>query len=125
MPKQNEPADRLVGRNVRMFRQAKGLSLTALGDAIGVSFQQVQKYENGSYRIGASRMLAISRALDVPVARFFEGTFPDVIDSNPLSHALAKPYATEMVRAFAMIGNESTRRSLVTLVEAIAKNKDE
>ena len=62
-----------VGRRVRMRRKMLAMSQTKLGDALGLTFQQVQKYENGTNRIGASRLEQISNILQVPVAFFFEG----------------------------------------------------
>lgn len=67
------PTDVHVGKKVREARAAKGLSQGQLGEVLGVSFQQVQKYEKGTNRIGSSRLWAMSQALDVPIAYFFEG----------------------------------------------------
>ena len=67
------PTDIHVGRKVREARAVKGFSQEKLGNILGVSFQQVQKYEKGSNRIGGSRLWAISQALDVPIAYFFDG----------------------------------------------------
>lgn len=68
-----EPVDIHVGRRVREARSAKGLSQEKLGNLLGISFQQVQKYEKGTNRIGASRLWGLSNALEVPVAYFFDG----------------------------------------------------
>src|SRR5262249_40527315 len=65
--------DRLVGRNIRAQRIARGLSQTALGRAVSVTFQQVQKYENGKTKISAARLYLAAQLLDVPLASFFEG----------------------------------------------------
>ena len=62
-----------VGQQIRARRVMAGLSQTALGDALGVSFQQIQKYEKGSNRVGSSNLYAIAQALDVPIAAFFDG----------------------------------------------------
>ena len=67
------PVDVHVGKRVREARAMKGMSQTALGNALGISFQQVQKYEKGNNRIGASRLWDISKVLDVSTAYFFEG----------------------------------------------------
>ena len=67
------PVDKHVGNRVRMRRLMLGISQQNLGGALGVSFQQVQKYENGANRIGASRLQQISDILEVPAAFFFEG----------------------------------------------------
>ena len=123
MPRTNEPVDRLVGRNVRIFRKAKGISQTALGDAIGVTFQQVQKYENGVNRIGSSRLASISKILGVPIERLFEGARKSDVDTDPLSDALASPYAVELLQAFAKVGDNRVRQSLVSLIENIASTR--
>lgn len=68
-----DPIDAHVGQRLRLRRTLLGLSQEKLGDAIGVSFQMVQKYERGDCRVGASRLMKISQALQVPVAFFFEG----------------------------------------------------
>ena len=67
------PTDKHVGARVRMRRMMLGMSQEKLGDALGLTFQQVQKYEKGANRIGASRLQQISHILQVPVAFFFEG----------------------------------------------------
>jgi transcriptional regulator with XRE-family HTH domain len=123
MPRTNEPVDCLVGRNVRIFRKAKGFSQSALGDAIGVSFQQVQKYESGTNRIGSSRLASIAKILGVPIERFFKGAQQADVDTDPLSDALASPYALELLQAFAKVGDERIRQSLVSLIENIADTR--
>ena len=70
------PIDIHVGSRVRLRRNMLGLSQEKLGEAIGLTFQQVQKYERGANRIGASRLLELSRVLDVPVAFFYDETDP-------------------------------------------------
>jgi transcriptional regulator with XRE-family HTH domain len=71
--KSGRPVDKHVGKRVRMRRLMLNMSQTALGEAVGVSFQQVQKYENGVNRIGASRLQHIARILGVPAAFLFDG----------------------------------------------------
>jgi transcriptional regulator with XRE-family HTH domain len=74
MPKNGiHPTDKHVGQRVRMRRQMLGMSQTKLGDSLGLTFQQVQKYEKGKNRVGASRLQHISKLLQVPVEFFFEG----------------------------------------------------
>jgi transcriptional regulator with XRE-family HTH domain len=123
MPRISEPVDRLVGLNVRIFRKAKGLSQTALADAIGVTFQQVQKYENGTNRVGPGRLASIAKTLDVPIQRFFEGAQQGGAKTAPLSDVLASPYAVELLQAFAKVGDARMRRSLVSLIENIADKR--
>src|ERR1041384_2653231 len=112
MKKSPDPIDRLVGQNIRIFRKAKGLSQTEVGDALNVSFQQVQKYENGSNRVGSGRLARIARLLGVPVARFFmnrstgeegEGAGDTVTD------LLGSPYAIRMLRALKKVPNNKVR----------------
>src|SRR5712664_3195721 len=71
--KSGNPIDKHVGARVRMRRMMLGMSQTKLGEALGLTFQQVQKYEKGTNRIGASRLQHISHILQVPVSFFFEG----------------------------------------------------
>ena len=73
MKKAPNPIDRHVGSRVRMRRMMLGMSQEKLGDALGLTFQQVQKYEKGTNRIGASRLQQISNSLQVPVSFFFDG----------------------------------------------------
>ena len=75
------PIDILVGSRIRKFRKGRGMSQAQLGEKLGVTFQQVQKYEKGKNRVGASRLQMISTALDVPVGHFFTdraGTSSDI-----------------------------------------------
>ena len=72
------PVDIHVGGRVRGQRKLKGMSQGELGDALGLTFQQIQKYERGANRIGASRLYQLSRILDVPVAYFFDGMAQDI-----------------------------------------------
>ena len=74
MPRTPHEVDRIVGRNIRIYRLAKGLSQTQLADQLGLTFQQVQKYEKGKNRVGAGRLFEISQILDVPLPSMFEGS---------------------------------------------------
>ena len=88
MAKRTTPVDKHVGTRLRTRRTLLGLSQTALADSLDLTFQQVQKYEKGSNRIGASRLYQIGRVLDVPVAYFFE-EMPEGLDgaTNPPTEA--------------------------------------
>jgi len=122
------PVDRHVGSRVRMRRMMMGMSQEKLGDAIGLTFQQVQKYEKGTNRIGASRLQQISRTLQVPVSFFFEGApmeagGPDESDApSPsfVSDFLASADGLALTRAFMQIKDSKLRRRIVDLVEGIA-----
>src|SRR5881398_3384493 len=123
------PIDRHVGSRVRMRRMMLSMSQEKLGDGLGLTFQQVQKYEKGTNRIGASRLQQISHILQVPVAFFFEGApnIPGQIDGpggapSPayVSDFLATSDGLALTKAFMRIKDSKLRRRIVDLVEQIA-----
>jgi transcriptional regulator with XRE-family HTH domain len=123
------PTDKHVGSRVRMRRMMLGMSQEKLGDALGLTFQQVQKYEKGTNRIGASRLQQISHILQVPVAFFFEGApnVPGQVDGigdapSPayVSDFLATSDGLALTKAFMRIKDSKLRRRIVDLVEQIA-----
>lgn len=129
------PIDRHVGSRVRMRRVMLGMSQEKLGDALGLTFQQVQKYEKGTNRIGASRLQQISRTLDVPPAFFFEGAPSFEAMANPLPGSLgvsedapaaytadflSTPEALHLNLAFARIHDPKVRKRIVDLVSSLA-----
>src|SRR3954468_13810060 len=119
------PIDKHVGSRVRMRRMMLSMSQEKLGDSLGLTFQQVQKYEKGTNRIGASRVQQISQILQVPIAYLFEGA-PD-LQPNPtaneialdapspsyVSDFLATPDGLALVKAFARIKEVNLRRRIV------------
>jgi transcriptional regulator with XRE-family HTH domain len=113
------PTDILAGMRVRLRRKELGLSLTDLASRLGITFQQVQKYENGLNRISASRLQGMSIALGVPVAYFFpvKGESPEA----QAQAALAVIETGGLLRDFAGIGSPSVREALRELVEALAE----
>ena len=124
------PIDKHVGSRVRMRRMMLSMSQEKLGNALGLTFQQVQKYEKGTNRIGASRLQQISSILQVPISFFFEGA-PDVPGSRPaagkeapspsyVSDFLATSDGLALTKAFMRIGDTKLRRRIVDLVEQIA-----
>lgn len=128
------PIDRHVGSRVRMRRMMLGMSQEKLGDALGLTFQQVQKYEKGANRIGASRLQQISQILHVPVEFFFEGApnfapAPGGMSEAPSPAFVADFLATSdglaLTRAFMRIQDSRLRRRIVDLVEAIAGEGNE
>lgn len=124
MAKSIQPVDRLVGQNIRIFRNAKKLSQTDLGNAVGISFQQIQKYERGTNRVGSSRLAQIAEILEVPVARFFDnaaGGADGPVAGQIVTDLLGVRHAVPMLKAFARISSDGVRRSLVSLAESIAK----
>lgn len=126
------PIDRHVGSRVRMRRMMLGMSQEKLGDALALTFQQVQKYEKGTNRIGASRLQQISQILQVPVAFFFEGAphlndtavFAESGDGAPspsyVSDFLATSDGLSLTKAFMRIADPKLRRRIVDLVQQIA-----
>jgi transcriptional regulator with XRE-family HTH domain len=129
------PIDRHVGSRVRMRRVMLGMSQEKLGEALGLTFQQVQKYEKGTNRIGASRLQQISRTLDVPPAFFFEGapSFEAMANPAPGHTGLAEdsnaPYVADFLAtaeglhlnvAFARIADPKIRKRIVDLVSSLA-----
>jgi len=125
------PIDVHVGSRVRLRRNMLGLSQEKLGEAIGLTFQQVQKYERGANRIGASRLLELSRVLDVPVSFFYDDTDPvrapaipagfsetpqEGFDTDPLRRREAK----ELIDAYYDIEEIAVRRRLFDLAKALA-----
>jgi transcriptional regulator with XRE-family HTH domain len=121
--------DRHVGRRVRMRRLMLAMSQEKLGAALGLSFQQVQKYERGENRIGASRLQQISHVLQVPLAFFFEGapnaSTPHDSNGSALSAAQIDDFISDsnglrLIGAFMRIDNAAVRRRIVMLVQEIA-----
>ncbi|HLN08376.1 MAG TPA: helix-turn-helix domain-containing protein [Xanthobacteraceae bacterium] len=129
VPKPPNPIDKHVGSRVRMRRMMMGMSQERLGDAIGLTFQQVQKYEKGTNRIGASRLQQISQSLQVPVSFFFEGAPQPVDESGTNGHIPSPSYVSDflatsdglaLTKAFMEIKDRKLRRRIVDLVEGIA-----
>lgn len=127
MAKRIEPVDKLVGQNIRIFRMAKGISQTELGNSVGVTFQQIQKYEKGANRVGSSRLAKIAVILKVPISNFFDNSASgsDGPVAGPVvTDLLISPYAVQMLKAFAKLPSDKLRRSLVVLAESIAKSPE-
>ena len=126
------PIDRHVGGRVRMRRMMLAMSQTDLGDALGLTFQQVQKYEKGTNRVGASRLQHISHVLQVPVAFFFEGAPHQPGQPKGLGEAPSPAYVFDflatsdglaLTKAFTRIKESKLRRRIVDLVEEIAEGE--
>ena len=129
------PIDIHVGSRVRLRRNMLGLSQEKLGEAIGLTFQQVQKYERGANRIGASRLHDLSRVLDVPVSFFFDDMDPVRAPAIPAGFAepaveafdadpLRRRETIELVSAYYRIDDPSLRRRLFELARALAVGAD-
>jgi transcriptional regulator with XRE-family HTH domain len=127
------PIDKYVGSRVRMRRMMLGMSQEKLGKSLNLTFQQVQKYEKGTNRIGASRLQQISNILQVPVSFFFEGA-PDQANSpNSLGEAPSPAYVSDflatsdglaLTQSFMKIKDGKLRRRIVDLVQQIAEGDD-
>ena len=127
MTKRTEPVDKLVGQNIRIFRTANGISQTELGNAVGVTFQQIQKYEKGTNRVGSSRLAKIAAVLEVPISRFFDNgaTASDGPVAGPVvTDLLTSPYAVQMLKAFSSLPSDRMRRSLVILAQTISEQSN-
>ena len=126
------PMDQHVGSRVRMRRKMLAMSQEQLADALGITYQQVQKNEKGTNRIGASRLQQLSQILQVPVAFFFEGapnaSAPHASNESALSMAEIDDFVSDLdglklMRAFMRI-NAALRRRIVMLVQEIAGDHD-
>ena len=129
------PIDKHVGSRVRMRRMMLGMSQEKLGDALGLTFQQVQKYEKGTNRIGASRLQQIAHILQVPVSFFFEGAPTGATGTSHgggmneapspayVSDFLATSDGLSLTKSFMRIKSSKLRRRIVELVEQIASEE--
>ena len=132
-----DPVDIHVGVRVRLRRTMMGLSQEKLGGAVGLTFQQIQKYERGANRIGASRMFDLSKVLDVPVSFFFDDMSEEVKkrDAEPVGFheqeqvelekdPLTRRETLELVRAYYRIDEPSVRKRIFGLVKSLARAVD-
>jgi len=119
-----DDVDIRVGHSIRAHRLAAGLSQSELAESLGVTFQQVQKYEKGVNRVGAGRLTRIARVLKVPVATFFESGTETHARHEPSTvvplHLIADRSAWKLLAAYAEIRNRDIRHGILTLVEGIA-----
>ena len=131
------PIDVHVGTRVRLRRTLLGMSQEKLGEALGLTFQQVQKYERGANRIGASRLFDLCRVLEVPVSYFFEEMGDDVQAASPrhmvratqdppemAGSVMARRETLELVRAYYRIGDPELRRHVYDLAKALGPAMD-
>jgi transcriptional regulator with XRE-family HTH domain len=117
------PVDVLVGQNIRICRMQRGLSQSELATRVGLTFQQIQKYEKAANRVGASRLIQVADALGVPLATLFEGSATAARGEPDLSGRalLANPHALRLVQAFDRIADHKHRTAVLQLVESIGK----
>ncbi|WP_262695005.1 helix-turn-helix domain-containing protein [Kordiimonas aquimaris] len=125
-----DPIDIHVGQRVRARRKMLGLSQTQLGQELGVTFQQVQKYERGTNRIGSSRLFRMSSTLDVPVAYFFEGAetkLPgyDSIEDIVGDGVFDREETQELVDAYYRIADPRIRKKVLGLARLLSSGVDE
>ncbi len=127
-----DPIDKYVGSRIRMRRIMLGMSQEKLGDALGLTFQQIQKYEKGTNRVGASRLQQIADVLQVHVSFMFEGA-PAGANSGGMGEAASPAYVSDflatsdglaLTKAFTRLKDAKLRRSIVDLVEQIAAREE-
>ena len=133
-PKAPNPVDKHVGSRVRMRRLMLEMSQERLGEALGLTFQQVQKYEKGTNRIGASRIQHICDILQIPVSFLFEGApggsinaegFIEPPSPTYVSDFLATSEGLALTRAFTRIADAKLRRAIVDMVELIGRERED
>ncbi len=133
--KKPNPTDVHVGRRIRLRRNMLGISQEKLGESLGITFQQIQKYEKGTNRVGASRLQAIASILSVPVSFFFEEVLGQysgerkgfIVDSsaNFMVDFLSSAEGLQLNRAFARISNPIVRRKVIELAKVLADDEDQ
>lgn len=132
-PRGPNPIDVHVGSRIRLRRQLMKMSQEKLGDELGVTFQQVQKYERGANRVGASRLYRLSRVLEVPVQFFFEGLGDKSAvsgmaegDQTPIVYDFIQSSdGVSLAEAFSRIRDAKVRRRVLELVRTLAAEEEE
>lgn len=130
--KKPNPIDVHVGSRIRLRRNMLGLSQEKLGESLGITFQQIQKYEKGTNRVGASRLQAISAILNVPVSFFFEDApgssnqagFAEDNEATYVVDFLNSSEGVQLTRAFTKISDPKVRRKIIDLVKSLAADAD-
>ena len=131
--KQPNPIDAQVGNRVRLRRMLIGMSQEKLGEMLGLTFQQVQKYEKGVNRIGAGRLFHVSRILGVPIDYFYEGVmeqlpargFAEENSSPPVMEFLSSGEGLQLSLAFMRIREPKVRKRVLDLVKSLADEQDD
>jgi transcriptional regulator with XRE-family HTH domain len=121
-----DPIDVQVGQRIRIERTARGMSQSALGKALGITFQQVQKYEKGANRVGAGRLTRIAKTLGVSANMLISGNEELLGEAGPAAgsqilECLALPGAVRLLQTYAQLDDRDLRNTIVSLVEQIAK----
>jgi transcriptional regulator with XRE-family HTH domain len=132
--KKPNPTDIYVGSRIRLRRNMLGMSQETLGEKLGITFQQIQKYEKGTNRVGASRLQAIASVLGAPVSFFFEGSpmeggAPGQGFAEDASSAFSLDFCTtpeglQLNRAFVKIADVKVRRKIIDLVKVLAADDE-
>jgi transcriptional regulator with XRE-family HTH domain len=117
-------ADREIGRRLKIRRLDLGISQTAVADALGLTFQQVQKYEKGANRISAGRLQRLAAILDVPIAYFYDEKIAGTKKHQTAFALLETAYSLRLMRAFIRIKDRRIQLRTVELVEGIADTDD-
>lgn len=133
------PIDAYVGAQIKQRRTTVGMSQTVLANKLGITFQQVQKYEKGANRVGSSRLYEISEILNVPIQSFFEGV-EDVIAGDNVKTAdvrtkdstlakfetfISSPSGVDMIKAFVEINDPAVRKQITSLVKSVSSAPQE
>ena len=122
-----------IGRRLRVQRLHRGLGQVALGDAVGISFQQIQKYENGTNRVSAGKLIQIARVLEVPLSVFFDGLEEegngDAARVANTAYQEVQAFAAtaegrRLYRAFTQIERPETRRLFLRMMESLAGDQE-
>jgi transcriptional regulator with XRE-family HTH domain len=131
--KSPNPVDIHVGARIRLRRNMIGLSQEKLGESLGITFQQIQKYEKGMNRVGASRLQAIANILNVPVTFFFDDMpgqsdkprgFDEENETTYVVGFLNSSEGIQLARAFAKIGDAKIRRKVLDLVRTLGQEDE-
>ncbi len=131
-PRSPNPVDTHVGSRIRLRRQVLKMSQEKLGDALGVTFQQVQKYERGANRVGASRLWRMAQVMDVPVGFFYEGLNEEAPasefgegDQTPIVYDFINSTdGVALAMAVSKIKNKAVRRQILELARSLAAEED-
>ncbi len=119
--------DVAVGQRIRVLRLNAKLSQSDLGDEIGVTFQQVQKYENGANRVGAGRLMQIAVALNVPISAFFDGLGPPSkghSEATSMTELMTAPHTFKLLHAFSGICDPTVQSAIVVLAETLSRRRN-
>ncbi len=115
--------DKVVGRNIRTARLARGLSQSGLAEKLGITFQQVQKYEKGVNRVGSGRLFEIAAILGIPVTSFFEEANAPAQVKGSRSAARPDPLSIRLTQAFSKVADSRSRLALVTIAESMMRSR--